>query len=90
MASVNIDVKTDEELKAKAQAVFESIGLDLPTAVNLFLFHSVKANNLPFVLGVSGSVPPYVDRASLYGIWKGKYELPEGFDEPLEFNKETP
>ncbi|MDR2044026.1 MAG: type II toxin-antitoxin system RelB/DinJ family antitoxin [Clostridium sp.] len=51
MATVNINVRTDAEVKAQAQQIFESIGLDLSTAVNLFLKQTVRANHLPFVVG---------------------------------------
>ena len=91
MSTANINVRTDATLKAQAQQVFESIGLDLSTAVNLFLKQTVKANNLPFVVGVS-YMNPVVEiatkRVSRYGVWKGKYTLPDGFDAPLDDFKE--
>ena len=84
MASTNINVRTDAVLKAQAQQIFESIGLDLSTAVNLFLKQTVKANNLPFVIGVSFATK----RVSRRGVWKNKYALPEDFDAPLDDFKE--
>ena len=45
MASANINVRTDAVVKAQAQQIFESIGLDLSTAVNLFLKQTIRANN---------------------------------------------
>lgn len=87
MATANINVRTDAELKAQAQQVFESVGLDLSTAVNLFLRQTVKANNLPFVVGVSYAHPTekvVTKRISRYGVWKGKYSLPKGFDDPID------
>ncbi|MCL2089188.1 MAG: type II toxin-antitoxin system RelB/DinJ family antitoxin [Oscillospiraceae bacterium] len=91
MATANINVRTDAELKARAQQIFESIGLDLSTAVNLFLKQTVRANNLPFVVGVmfaaaTESAAP--KRVSRRGVWKGKYSLPENFDAPLDDFKE--
>jgi DNA-damage-inducible protein J len=86
MATANINVRTDAELKAKAQQIFESIGLDLSTAVNLFLKQTVRANNLPFAVGIPHACPAgsaTAKRVSRYGVWKGKYSLPEGFDKPL-------
>ena len=87
MTTANINVRTDAVLKAQAQQVFEAIGLDLSTAVNLFLKQTVKANNLPFVIGV-----PYTNqqekfiakRVSRRGVWKDKYTLPKDFDVPLD------
>jgi len=91
MPTANINVRTDATLKAQAQQIFESIGLDLSTAVNLFLKQTVKVNNLPFVVGVSYAYPAETataKRVSRYGVWKGKYTLPEGFDAPLDDFKE--
>ena len=87
MATANINVRTDAALKAQAQQIFESIGLDLSTAVNLFLKQTVKANNLPFVVGTSYTHTEEnvtAKRTSRYGVWKGRYSLPEGFDKPLD------
>jgi len=93
MATANINVRTDAELKAQAQQVFESIGLDLSTAVNLFLKQTVRANNLPFVVGISYSYPAAEKaakkRVSRRGVWKGKYSLPDDFDAPLDDFKEN-
>ena len=89
MTTANINVRTDAELKAQAQQVFESIGLDLSTAVNLFLKQAVEVKNLPFAIGT-----PYVNQAesekrvSRRGVWKGKYTLPKDFDAPLDDFKE--
>ena len=91
MSSANINVRTNAELKTQAQKIFESIGLDLSTAVNLFLKQTVRVNNLPFVVGVSveRAAENVTDkREAQYGVWKGKYYLPENFDAPLDDFKE--
>ena len=92
MSTANINVRTDAELKLKAQQIFESIGLDLSTAINLFLKQTVSANNLPFVIGISYSYPPAAKlakkRVSRRGVWKGKYSLPDDFDAPIDDFKE--
>ena len=91
MSTANISVRTDAELKKQAQRIFESIGLDLSTAVNLFLKQTVRANNLPFVLGASVEYKAENiahKREAQYGVWKGKYSLPENFDAPLDDFKE--
>jgi len=91
MTNANINVRTDAAIKAQAQQIFESIGLDLSTAVNLFLKQTIKANNLPFVVGVSSAgaeEKAAAKRMSRYGVWKGKYSLPKDFNKPLEDFKE--
>jgi len=91
MVTANINVRTDADLKSQAQQVFESMGLDLSTAVNLFLKQTVKVNNLPFIIGAQ--LPQSEDsvttkRTSRYGVWQGKYSLPENFDDPIDDFKE--
>ncbi|MDR0424739.1 MAG: type II toxin-antitoxin system RelB/DinJ family antitoxin [Clostridiales Family XIII bacterium] len=91
MATANINVRTDAEVKAQAQRIFESIGIDLSTAVNLFLRQTIRANNLPFVVGAVYASPAEsitAKRVSQCGVWKGKYSLPEDFDRPLDDFKE--
>ncbi|MDR1920242.1 MAG: type II toxin-antitoxin system RelB/DinJ family antitoxin [Candidatus Adiutrix sp.] len=46
MASVQ--VKVDDHLRAEAQAVAANMGLDLASAVRLFLTQMVRENGLPF------------------------------------------
>jgi addiction module RelB/DinJ family antitoxin len=50
MATTNINIRTDSEIKAKAQQIFESLGLDMSTAINIFLRQTVRQNDLPFVV----------------------------------------
>jgi DNA-damage-inducible protein J len=44
----NLQVKIDDLLRAEAQAVATSMGLDLASAVRLFLTQMVRENGLPF------------------------------------------
>ena len=44
----NIQVKIDDSLRDAAQAVASQIGLDVATAVRMFLVQMVKTNGLPF------------------------------------------
>ena len=44
----NLQVRIDDKLKAQAQIVAESMGLDLTQAVRMFLHQMVRENGLPF------------------------------------------
>ena len=44
----NIQVRVDETLRAQAQAVVTSMGIDLASAVRMFLVQMIKENGLPF------------------------------------------
>ena len=91
MTTANINVRTDAKIKAQAQQIFESIGLDLSTAVNLFLRQTVRANNLPFIVGTLNIQPdglqsslPNLRTKPLYGCAKEKIWIADDFDLPLD------
>lgn len=44
----NLQVKIDDELNANAKAVAASLGMDVNTAVRIFLTQMVRENALPF------------------------------------------
>ncbi len=48
MATSVMQVRVDDDLRAKATAVYEELGIDLPTAIRMFLKRSVMVNGVPF------------------------------------------
>ena len=48
MAATNIQVRVDKSLKVEAEQLFADIGLDMPTAIRLFLKQAVINNGIPF------------------------------------------
>ena len=48
MASSVMQIRVDDELRSQAAEVFERLGIDLPTAVRIFLKRSVLENGIPF------------------------------------------
>ncbi|MBQ7916652.1 MAG: type II toxin-antitoxin system RelB/DinJ family antitoxin [Firmicutes bacterium] len=48
MASSLVQVRVDDELKNAATEIYETLGIDLPTAVRMFLKRSVIENGIPF------------------------------------------
>ncbi|MCD8348502.1 MAG: type II toxin-antitoxin system RelB/DinJ family antitoxin [Lachnospiraceae bacterium] len=48
MAMTNINIRTDEDIKAKCESLFESLGMNMSTAINIFLRQSLRTNGLPF------------------------------------------
>ena len=50
MATTNLNIRTDKELKDKADAIFNELGLSMTTAVNVFLRTTVRENGIPFEL----------------------------------------
>lgn len=48
MATTLVQVRIDDELKEQATAVYDALGIDLSTAVRMFLKRSVMVNGVPF------------------------------------------
>ena len=51
MAAVNTSIKIDSVLKEESQALFESFGLSLSAAINMFLRQAVREQAIPFRVG---------------------------------------
>lgn len=51
MAVVSTNIKIEPELKKESQALFESMGMSLSTAVNIFLRQAVREQAIPFRIG---------------------------------------
>ena len=45
-----IQVRVDSALKKDAEALFKDLGLDVPTAIRLFLKQSLIHNGIPFAI----------------------------------------
>lgn len=50
MATTNLNIRTDKEVKEQADAVFSALGLNMTTAINLFLRTSIREQGIPFSL----------------------------------------
>ena len=49
-SSANINVRVDGEIKSQAQDVFSSLGMDMSTAINIFLRQAIRKKGIPFEL----------------------------------------
>ncbi len=63
MASANINIRTDEAVKKSCEKLYESLGLNLSTAINMFLRQSLRVNGLPFE--VKADVPNEITLAAM-------------------------
>ena len=48
MEKISTTISIDADIKERAQELFSDFGLDLSTAVNIFLRQSVRENCIPF------------------------------------------
>jgi len=50
MANASMNIRMDSEIKKQAQDLFAQFGLDMTTAVNMFLRQSIRQQGIPFNL----------------------------------------
>ena len=85
----NVNIWVDDEIKDKAQQVFSALGLDMASAINVFLRQAINHNGIPFELtadngGFKRKKPPQ------FGCLKGRLWEADDHDwfEPMEEFKE--
>jgi DNA-damage-inducible protein J len=86
MATTTINVRTDSEIKRQAQQIFESLGLDMTTAVNIFLRQTIRQQDMPFVLTARTKAQEEkpLRRPLQYDCLKEQIRMADDFDAPLE------
>lgn len=51
MAGQSTNIKIDPDLKRQAQQLFADLGMDMTTAINVFLRQAVREQAIPFRIG---------------------------------------
>lgn len=49
-ASTNLNIRMDKEIKEQAEQIFADLGLNMTTAINIFLRTTIRENGIPFAL----------------------------------------
>ena len=50
MATTNLNIRIDKDIKDQAEEIFNELGLNMTTAVNMFLRTAIREQGIPFVL----------------------------------------
>lgn len=50
MSTTNLNIRTNKAIKDQAEAIFNELGLNMTTAVNMFLRTVIRENGIPFEL----------------------------------------
>ena len=48
VAATNLNIRVDEDVKRKAELICQELGMNLSTAVNIFLRQTVRSEGIPF------------------------------------------
>jgi len=52
MATTNVTIRMDSELKADAEALLEEMGMNLSTAFNIFIRQTLRDGEIPFKISI--------------------------------------
>ncbi len=50
MATTNLNIRTDKDVKDQAEEIFNELGLNMTTAINIFLRTAIREHGIPFDL----------------------------------------
>ena len=50
MSATNLNIRTDKDVKEQAEQLFAELGLNMTTAINLFLRTDIRKHGIPFDL----------------------------------------
>ena len=50
MATTNLNIRTDKDIKDQAEEIFNELGLNMTTAINMFLRTAIREHGIPFQL----------------------------------------
>ena len=65
MATTNLNIRVDEDLKKNAEQLFADLGLNMSSAITIFLKSSVDYNGIPFEIKKTGRAQPVSDEELL-------------------------
>ena len=66
-ATTNLNIKTDRSVKEQSEQIFSDLGLNMTTAVNMFLRATIRENGIPFDLKMEKP-----NRATVSAIEEGR------------------
>ena len=52
MATTNLNIRIDKEIKNSAEKIFNELGLNMTTAINMFLRTTIREHSIPFELKI--------------------------------------
>jgi len=85
MELATVNVRMDKDTKKEADELFAEMGINMSTAINIFVRQSVRQKKIPFEIFVDKTIiSEKNNRRAAFGCLKGKIRVPDDFNEPLE------
>ena len=63
MMTTNLNIRTDKAVKEQAELIFNELGLNMTTAINIFLRATIREQGIPFSLKLD--VPNEITAAAI-------------------------
>ncbi|WP_411347818.1 type II toxin-antitoxin system RelB/DinJ family antitoxin [Paenibacillus sp. WLX2291] len=76
MSQTNINIRVDEELKREAESLFSELGMNMSTAVNIFIRQSVRQGKIPFE--ITTQTDPFYNPANLKRLRESIQQMESG------------
>ena len=73
MGNTSMNIRMDAEVKKQAEELFSKIGMNMTTAINIFLKQSIRENGFPFELKITQP-----NTETIEAINEGKKIISEG------------
>ena len=80
--SSTITVRVDDKVKKESSDIFKEVGMDMSTAINVFLKQVIRSNGIPFP--VSADVPNATTLEAIRDAEKGEMASFSSIDELME------
>lgn len=87
MATVKINICTDEKTKEQAEVILTELGLNMTAAMNMYLKKIIAEGGIPFELKTSKKILDYdmlSDDERNYELQKGYQDMLNGKVKPLD------
>jgi len=63
MATTNLNIRVDKDIKEEADEIYSELGINMTTAINIFLRTTIREHGIPFALKLD--VPNEVTAAAI-------------------------
>lgn len=80
--SSTITVRVDDKIKKEANNIFKEVGMDMSTAINVYLKQVIRSNGIPFP--ISADSPNSTTIKAIKEAEKGKMASFSSIDELME------
>jgi DNA-damage-inducible protein J len=74
MATASVTIRMDADLKKTAEGMFDSMGLNMTTAINAFIKATIRQGKIPFEL----TADPFYSESNMAFIRRGVEALDAG------------